>query len=677
MPSLRACALPFLLPLAFQGVANLVAAEPDSNRFEQFDQNRDRQLTPDELPFRRLFQRLDRDGNGLVSREEASRYRKRDRQVEHPPIDQETLAKLTDNPTPLAPADLALGRQIPNLTYTTLDGNRGNLDELAAEGGGVVIAMTSATCPVSKRYLSRLLAIDELPVLLVNPFESETIEGIRAAWPGGANPPHYVHDRDQRIARALEARTTTEVFLLDRTRTLLYRGALDDQYGVTYIRESPRRSYLQEAIVALQEGALPRTQATEAPGCELDLRPHSPSLTAASPAALTYHRDVARILQQYCVDCHRDGGIAPFALDDAESVLDRANVIRRVVEEHQMPPWSAKPVAADEQNPWANDPSLSPRDRADLLAWLASEDRILGDPEDAPAARLYPERWSIGEPDLIIPLSRPYQIPATGVMPYQIDRVEVPLTEQRWVAAYEIMPTARDVVHHVLVFVRPADGSREQDRNEAGGYWAAYVPGNGRTIYPEGAARRLPAGSVMVFQIHYTPNGKATTDQLQIGLKFAARPPQLEVKTWPLPDRQLDIPPGASHHLEEVSKPVAYDLPVISIMAHMHNRGKAFACDVTYPDGRTEALLEIPRYDFNWQLRYAYKHPKFIPAGSHVRARGIFDNSGDNPANPDPTKRVRWGPQTHDEMLIGYLEFTLPLKAAVPRDDPQVASGEE
>jgi len=634
--------------------------EQAANRFDQFDLNQDGQLTREELPYRRLFQRLDRDGDGLVSSQEASRYQRRSRSVQHPAIDRESWAKLTDAPTPLTPGELGLGRQIPDLAYTTLDGNTGSLQALAAEGGGVVIAMTSATCPVSKRYLPRLLAIHDLPVLLVNPFRSESSEQIKAGWPADLSPAQYVHDLDQTIARALDARTTTEVFLLDGTRTLLYRGAVDDQYGVSYIRESPRRFYLQEAMIALQDGTRPRTQATEAPGCELDLRPMSAS-TSSSPGTLTYHRDVARILQQYCVECHRDGGIAPFALDDAESVLDRTGVIRRVVESGQMPPWSAKPVDAGEANPWSNDPSLSAEDRHDLLTWLASDSRTLGDPADAPAPRSYPNRWSIGEPDLVIPLSREYQIPATGVMPYQIDRVEVPIAEDRWVSAYEILPTARDVVHHVLVFVRPADGSRDEDRNEAGGYWAAYVPGNGSTIYPSDTARRLPAGSVMAFQIHYTPNGKATRDRLQIGLQFADEPPRMEVKTWPLPDRQLDIPPGVANHLEQTEKRVAYDLPVISIMGHMHNRGKAFACDVTYPDGQSESLLEIPQYDFNWQLRYEFKHPKFIPAGSRIQVRGLFDNSAGNPANPDPTKRVRWGQQTHDEMLIGYLEFTLPL----------------
>jgi hypothetical protein len=235
--------------------------------------------------------------------------------------------------------------------------------------------------------------------------------------------------------------------------------------------------------------------------------------------------------------------------------------------------------------------------------------------------------------------------------------VETELKEDRWVSAYEIIPSERDVVHHVIVRVhekgsevRKADEGRE-------GYWAIYVPGNGACVYPEGFARKIPAGAKVSFQIHYTPSGKAKKERLKMGLIFAKTPPTHEIRTAPLANTKLSIPPGAARHVETYSQRVPFDMPIMGFMPHMHTRGVAFKYEVTYADGKTETLLDIPRYDFNWQLRYDYKHPKLIPQGSTMKITAVFDNSTGNKANPDPTKHVRWGAQTVDEMMIGYIEY--------------------
>ena len=395
-----------------------------------------------------------------------------------------------------------------------------------------------------------------------------------------------------------------------------------------------------DAIAALLRHETPEIQATAAPGCELDLEV-APK-TAASP--VTYHRDVARILQQNCVTCHREGGIAPFALDDLDEVKDRARVIKRVVSEGTMPPWFAAAGKDSAANPWANDCSLSARDKADLIAWLESKDRLLGNPSDAPAKRVYPAEWSIGTPDLVLPLSKAYDIKADGFMPYQFD-----------------------VVHHVIVQVHEK-GSNARDRDEgAGGYWAVYVPGNGAHHYPDGFARKLPAGARVSFQIHYTPSGTAKQERLRLGLVFAKSPPSHEVHTVAVANRRINIPPNEANHVETRAQPVPFDLPVTSFMAHMHVRGKAFKYVATYTDGKSETLLDIPRYDFNWQLRYDLKEPKLIPRGSTVTITSVFDNSPGNKANPDPSKTVHWGAQTVDEMMIGYLEYFLPVTSRQPQ----------
>ena len=638
------------------------------------DKNADGQITKEEANGAAWFTRLDQDGDGVVSAKELTLMRRivaagagsagKKSAAQVPAITAEDVKKVTSGPEMLKPGEVGIGRMIDDVKFRTLDGKELSLGSFK-DRKGLVIVMTSATCPVSKRYLPSVAKLaaelkdQGLGLLLVNALVSEKPEDIRSQLAAAGVTAPYVHDTDKKLSLALGARTTTEVFLLDPARTLVYRGALDDQYGINYNLDAPKHSYLRDAVAALLRGEKPFVQATAAPGCELDL----PAAADADAKAttVTYHRDVARILQQNCVSCHREDGIAPFALDDIDEVKDRAKVIRRVVNEGSMPPWFAAIDKDADKNPWANDCSLSAKDKADLIAWIDSKDRPLGDAAEAPAKRLYPAEWSIGKPDLVVQLSKAYDIKATGFMPYAHDVVETELKEDRWVSAYEILPSERDVVHHVIVRVhekgsevRKADEGRE-------GYWAIYVPGNGACVYPEGFARKIPAGAKVSFQIHYTPSGKAKKERLKMGLVFAKQPPTHEVRTAPLANPRLSIPPGAARHVETHSQRVPFDMPIMGFMPHMHTRGVAFKYEVTYADGKTETLLDIPRYDFNWQLRYDYKQPKLIPQGSTMKITAVFDNSTGNKANPDPTKLVKWGSQTVDEMMIGYIEYFRPL----------------
>jgi hypothetical protein len=344
-----------------------------------------------------------------------------------------------------------------------------------------------------------------------------------------------------------------------------------------------------------------------------------------------------------------------------ESVQDHVSVIKRVVTEGTMPPWFAANQEESKSNPWANDCSLSLRDKGDLLSWIESRDRPLGEEIDAPEPKQYPSEWSIGKPDLILTLSKPYDIKATGYMPYQFDLVETELTEDKWVTAYEILPSERDVVHHVIVKVHEK-GSTARDAGEgAGGYWAVYVPGNGSQKYNQGFARLLPAGSRVSFQIHYTPSGTAKQERMKMGLVFAKDKPQYEVRTVGVAHMGILIPPHTAAHVETKTQRVPFDLPIMSFMPHMHIRGAAFKYEAIDASGKSEVLLDIPRYDFNWQLNYAYKTPKLVPRGSTIKVTAVYNNSESNAANPDPGKRVKWGPQTIDEMMIGYVEYFVPL----------------
>ena len=565
----------------------------------------------------------------------------------------------TSGPVPEHAGNLGVGRLIADLSCVDLEGRTRRLSELTGQQG-LIIAMSSATCPISKRTLPSLVSLEKdlaaqgLSLLVVNAMAGEKPAEIREQVKAAGLTSPYCHDVDGALAKALGARTTAEVFLLDARRTLRYRGALDDQYGVDYSRERPTRRYLAEAIAETAASRPVSTPATSAPGCELDLKPG-----AGPTTAVTYHRDVARILQQNCVRCHHDRGIAPFPLDDLASVKDHAKTIKRVLAEGTMPPWFAAPPKDGGPSPFANDCSLGSKDKADLLAWIESKDRPLGDPAEAPVPLKFAGEWTIGKPDAIIPLSKAYAIKATGVMPYQTDVVTTQFAEDKWVQAYEIIPSARDVVHHVIVMVHPP-GSKIVGGG-AENYWAIYVPGNSARVFDEGIARKLPAGSRLSFQIHYTPSGKATEERMRLGLVFAKTPPRLEMRTVGVAKRDLNIPPNEANHVETKVQRVPVDLTVTNLLAHMHVRGKAFRYELIHPDGREELLLDIPRYDFNWQLRYDFKEPKVFPRGSSLRITATYDNSAGNRANPDPSKTVRWGQQTYDEMMIGYFEYFVPV----------------
>ncbi len=630
------------------------------------DVDGDGRLTREEVGMEKWFDRIDRNSDGVIDESEiaatrtlAAEHGEQALSMSQNRVSVAEVTKITSGPEILKPGDVGIGRMVADVKFTDMEGKTHRLSEVKNHQG-IVFAMTSATCPVSKRFLPTLaklkssLAAKNIPLILVNAFGSESGEQIREQL--GGEQFTYVHDTEKSLSRVLGATTTTEVFLIDSKRTLVYRGALDDQYGVDYSVDEAREHYLVDAVAAFLKSEAPKIAATEAPGCELNLGGDA----KAAPGAITYHKDVSRILQRNCAHCHNDDGIAPFSLEGFDEVSDRARTIRRVVSEGTMPPWFAAKPKAGEDNPWANDHSLSTRDKADLLAWLNS-DQPLGDPADAPAKLAFPEEWTTGTPDLVIPLSKAYRIKATGFMPYQKDVVTTTLTEDKWVSAYEILPSERDVVHHVIVQVF-AKGKKVRDISEAQGFWAAYVPGNGAVRYPDGFARKLPAGAKVHFQIHYTPSGRAKMERLKLGLHFADTPSKYEVRTLAVADRKLNIPPGAPAHREGISRSVPFALPAMSFMPHMHTRGAAFRYELVHPGGRSEMLLDIPRYDFNWQLRYELKTPKILPAGSAVKVTGVFDNSSRNRANPDPTKTVRWGDQTVDEMLIGYIEYFAPIQ---------------
>lgn len=583
-------------------------------------------------------------------------------------------ADKVEAPKPQPAAHAGVGRLAPDLAAKAVDGTAFQLSAVMKGKKAAVVVVTSVSCPLSKKYLPTVAALEKdfaekgVAFVLIDAVSADTADDIKtAAGKAGVKSP-FVRDADGTLCKQLGAATTTDVFVLDAARTVKYRGAIDDQYGLGYSKESPKQNYARAAIDAVLAGDDAPVPATTAPGCALDMA------DAKAPAAPkpTYHNFASRLFQQNCVECHRKGGIGPFALDTLDDVKAHKGMVKKVVDGGVMPPWhaaGAKEAKADDPRPFKNDRSLPDADRAALLAWMA-DGLPEGEKADAPLPRRFSDEWGIGKPDLTVQIPDPIDIPASGVMKYQNVVVETGLTEDKWVVAAEIQPTDRAVVHHVLVFALPPKKPGEIEikaRGEEQGYYAAYVPGNSRQILPDGFAKKLQKGARVKFQIHYTPNGTATKDQVKVGFKFTDKPPQHEVQVFPLGNPGISIPPGDDNHDEKAEFKLPFDVVLTAFSPHMHVRGKAarYEYDLVDPKTKkvteTKVLLDVPHYDFNWQLRYELAEPVKIPAGSVLRYTAWYDNSSTNPANPDPKKTVKWGPQTYDEMMLGYIEWYNPL----------------
>ena len=571
--------------------------------------------------------------------------------------------KAAEAPEPRTGADAGIGRMIANVAITDMSGRAQELRTLAAAQPFTVIAVTSPTCPLSRKYAPTLAALEDewkakgVQFIFAGAITSDSPESLAALVREHSLDGLCTTDAEAALLTSLRAESTTEVFVIDRALTLHYRGAVDDQYGIGYQKDQPTHNYLADALTAVVSNQRPRLVATTAPGCALEMEKPSPP-----PAtALTWHRDISRIIQRNCQECHRPGGTGPFEMIKMEDVAGHAAMIKKVVTKGIMPPWFAAPQTGAHVITWANDRSLSDTDRSALLTWLGG-DRAAGDPAEAPLPVTWPQEWVMGTPDAVMEIPTPVAVAPTGRMKYQYRELTTSFPEDRWVTGIEVRPTALAQVHHVLIFASAPGQRRVTDGDD---FFAAYVPGSSATIYPAGYAKKLPAGARLTFQLHYTPNGTATEDRTRLGLKFSNAAPRYEVHVAAAKQHRFRIPPGDPNHEVKGTLPVPFDSQIISFMPHMHMRGKAFRYDMVDPAGERRELLSVPAYDFNWQLQYRSAQPVLARTGSRIEATAWYDNSPENPNNPDATKTVTWGDQTEEEMMIGYLEYVRVPPAAV------------
>ena len=392
-------------------------------------------------------------------------------------------------------------------------------------------------------------------------------------------------------------------------------------------------------------------------------------------SGVTYTKDVAPILQKNCMTCHRPGNIGPMPLTSYDEARPWAKAIREAVAARKMPPWhaDARPGVFE------NDPRLSQKEIDTIVSWADGGTRQ-GESRHEPKNPAFPEGWSLGQPDLVFSLPEAFTVPADGVVPYKYFVVPTNFKEDTWIQAAEIRPGNRSVVHHVIVFVRdpgatgvrdpqagaddrsPEGVSRRQEQRIREGRLDAMLvgtaPGMPAFAFKPGQGKLIKAGSNLVFQMHYTPTGSVEKDQTSVGLTLAKAPAERAVMTFGIAQSKFKIPPGEPNHEVKSSFSFPDDARVLSLMPHMHVRGKDFKYTAVYPDGREQVLLAV-KWDFNWQNIYRFKEPVFMPKGSRIDCVAHFDNSPNNKHNPDPTKEVYWGDQTWEEMMIGWMDFVL------------------
>jgi len=407
----------------------------------------------------------------------------------------------------------------------------------------------------------------------------------------------------------------------------------------------------------------------------------------ADGAAATFSKDVLPILQNNCQGCHRPGEAAPMSLLTYQQARPWAAAMRQAVITRKMPPWHADPA----HGKFMNDRRLSQSEIDVISAW-AKNGAPEGDPNDAPPAKQFTTGWSIGKPDLVLDMGADFKVREKGTIDYTFFAVHTGFKEDKWVEKVEVRPGARSVVHHVVLFARspgskaygfaqadkpgavePAEtpGPHEPDQgvgefsflddNSEMEMVGVYVPGGDAYVTRPGQARLIKAGSDLIFQMHYTANGKETVDRSQVGFVFAKEPPKERVINTFVDNWRMHIPPQEPNHEVDARVTLYSDVKVQSFFPHMHVRGKSMEYTAIYPNGDRQVLLNVPRYDFNWQMTYQLEQPIVLPKGTQILVQAHYDNSPNNPANPDPKADVYWGEQTWDEMLAGFMDFAIPV----------------
>jgi peroxiredoxin len=564
------------------------------------------------------------------------------------------LLAAADSSAPVAQSPVAIGETIGDFALPDYLGAEHRLAEWSGKKA-VVVAFLGTECPLSLLYGPRLAELadeygpKQVAFVGIDSNQQDSLAEIAHFARTHGVEFTLLKDAGNGVADQFGAQRTPEVFVLDAERKLRYRGRIDDQYGVGYTRAKPGKRELAAALDAVLAGQQVAESETKPAGCLIG------RVSRATPQGdITYSRHIAPIFHAHCVRCHRAGEIGPFTLGSYSEVLGWTPMIREVIDEGRMPPWHANPKFGH----FRNDSRLSDEQKDLVFRWI-DDGAPEGDPADLPEPPKFVEGWRIARPDITFSMDKPFTVPAKGTVPYQHFVTDVTFDEDKWIQAAEVRPGNRSVVHHLVLYYVPAGDGPQKAEAVLFNSLAAYSPGMPASDFRLGHAKRVPKGAKLIIQCHYTPNGTEQVDRSVGGIVFAdPATVKAELRTGVVMNFKFNIPPGATDHRVEAEHRFGQDTYVYSLLPHMHLRGKSFRFDAIYPDGRQETLLDVPRYDFNWQNSYVLAQPKLMPEGTVIHGTATFDNSAENLVNPDPKAAVHWGDQTWEEMMVGTFETT-------------------
>ena len=458
-------------------------------------------------------------------------------------------------------------------------------------------------------------------------------------------------DENQLVGESLNVTRTAEVFVIDpKSRKIVYHGPVDDRLTYQNQKAKAEFSYLSDALDAIIAEERVKISQVDAPGCIVNFPERD---NKERHTNISYHDTIAPILEERCVECHQVGGIGPWAMTSYDMIKGFSPMIREVIRTDRMPPWHSDPNIGS----FLHDRSLTSNEIKTLVHWIeAGSPRGEGyDPLADPRESL-PD-WPLGVPDLILTVPS-FDVPATGVVDYQRPYVVNPLEEGKWLRASTVKVGSRESVHHVLTgYLKEIPKSGQSNEVRWGASVGGYAVGAESMIAREGLGTYIPAGGAIGLQMHYTPFGREVTDTTQIGLYFYDKRPPRMLRNSVIMDFSIEIPPEKANHAETAYLEFPKDAELFYAFPHAHYRGQSSTLAIRYPDGREEMILSLPKYDFNWQRAYEFKDPIKIPAGAKLIARYTYDNSTQNAANPDPSKKIVWGDQSFEEMLYTAISY--------------------
>jgi hypothetical protein len=539
------------------------------------------------------------------------------------------------------------------VNFSLLD-YRGRYHELhRTDAKAVVLFVAGNGCPIVRQSISKLRSVrskfaDKGVVFwMLNANSQDDRESVAEEareFRIGSIP--ILMDELQAVARSLSVTRTAEAIAIStKDWTIFYRGAIDDQLTEGANKPQTTEKYLETALVEFLGGQPVTHPKAPVKGCLIKFEAEG----GGKEEKVSYTKEIAPMLQHKCVNCHSPGNIGPFSMSSYKKVRGWSDMIREVVLARRMPPWHADP----HHGKFTNDHSLSAEETRALLRWI-EQDCPRGDGEDPLVdAQITPQRWALGKPDLIVAIPKAQEVPANGVLQYRYVDADFEAPNDAWLRAAVLRPDNRRIVHHLIVRVKYPEGAKGKPEEEV--FFTSWAPGNTSPEFPSGTGKFLPKGSRFTFELHYNTTGKPETDRSELGLYFSKEPPKMVLETRTAEDRDFSITPGEDDSRTHAEYCFRRETLIFDLIPHMHLRGSWFKYEALYPDGTRETLLSVPNYDFNWQTEYRLAQPKRIPAGTWLLCTGGFDNSRQNPRNPDPAKRVKHGLQSFEEMFMGFM----------------------